>query len=153
MNSMAVGVSPERKTCSHRGQGRVQVREARGHGEAAHGLGHQAQDDAGDDPERPLGAQEEPGEVVAHHTFHGAGPGLDDLPGGEHHGEPQDIVPGDAVLHRHGPAGPGGDVPPDGAKIGAAGVGGVIEALAAAAALFSAPVTTPGSTTATISWG
>ena len=110
------------------GRGR-QGPEARRQGLPGRGLGHQPQDDAGDHPQGAFRAQKQPGEVVAHHPFHGAAAGVDDLAGGQHHGEPQDVVPGDAVLHRHRAPGAFGHVAADGAELGAGRVRRIVEAL------------------------
>ena len=51
------------------------------------------------------------------------------LAGGQDHFQPQDVVPGDAPLHRHRAAGAFGDVAADGAELGAGRVRRVVEAL------------------------
>ncbi len=65
------------------------------------------------DPQRALGADEQPGQVVAGDPFEGLVAGMDEGPVREHDVERQDGVPGDAVLGAAQPAGVGGDVAAD----------------------------------------
>src|SRR5690606_500228 len=85
--------------------------------------GPQRERDLRDDPQRALGADEQPGQVVARHPLGGAPAGPQHLPVGEHHLQPEHVLGGHAVLDAAHPAGVGGHVAADGRGLPRAGVG------------------------------
>ena len=98
---------------------RLDDRDRRAHGvlggrEGAHGGGDrfgdrpQPQRQLGDDPERPLRADEQVGEVVAGARLSRARAGADDAPVRQHHLEREDVLAHRAVADRVGPRGAGG---------------------------------------------
>ena len=119
MNSRAVGARPEVRIRLTASAAAASVPNPAAKVWRAGGLATRLQGDPGDHPQSAFRAQKQAGEIIAHHPFHGPGPGSDELPGGQHHFQTQDIIPGDAVLHRHRPPGALGDVAADGAEIGA----------------------------------
>ena len=87
-----------------------------------------AHPDLRDDAERPLGADDHAGQVVAGVVL-GRAAGLDDAAVGQDELDAEDVVDGDAVLERVRAAGVGGDVAADRAGALARRVGGVVEAV------------------------
>ena len=85
------------------------------HGRRGHRLGRrlQAQRGLGDQPERALGADEQPREVVAGRRLAGARARAHDLAVGVDHGEREDVLAHRAVAHRGRPGRAGGDHPAD----------------------------------------
>ncbi len=81
----------------------------------------------GDDSQRPLAPHQERGEVVAGHALDGPPSHPEDLAGGDHHLEPEHVLPGDAVPERAGSPGVLGDVAADGAEVQRVGIGRVEE--------------------------
>ena len=61
----------------------------------------------GDDAERALGADEQPGQIIARRRFAGPARGAHDPAVGQHHGQAQHILAHRAVAHRVGAGGAG----------------------------------------------
>ena len=97
--------------------------EARPAGSAASGAGIILQPRGGDDPERPLGADQQRLEVVAGDVLAHRAADPDELAGREHELEPGDPGARHPVLERVRPAGVGGDVAADLRLLGGAGIG------------------------------
>ncbi len=92
------------------------------------GFRKQFDHDFRDDPQRPLAAAQQFGEVVADDPLHRLSPRADDVPLGGDDLEAEDVVLGDAVLDAARPAGAFGDVAPEGAELEGGGIGGVEKA-------------------------
>jgi len=101
--------------------------EHRQHGLLRLGQGEQLEDDLGDHPQSPLGAAEEPGQVVADHPLVGLAAGTDDLAGRQNHLQPHDEVPGNSILDAAGTAGILRHVAAKGGKLEGCRVRGVEE--------------------------
>ena len=97
-------------------------RERGGEGDRALRRRAQRERRLGDDAERALRADEQPGQVVAGHALDGAPPGAQHPPVGEHDLQAHHVVGGDAVLHAAQAAGVGGEVAADRAPVVAGGV-------------------------------
>ncbi len=124
------GHQPAGDDGGHRRRGVVHHVEDREHGLDRRRLLHDADDDLGGDAEGALGADEEPGEVIALRIARlAADP--DHLAVREHHFQAQHVVGGDAVLERVRAARVVGDIAADGAGLLAGGIRRVVEALRA----------------------
>ena len=86
-------------------------------------IGPQPHGGLDDDAERALRARQERGEVVAGHALHGAVPGAQQPPVGEHDREPEHRLAGHAVLRAQQAAGVRRDVAADRRDRAARGVG------------------------------
>ena len=93
------------------------------------GQGHQTQHGLGDDTQRALAADQQPGEVIARAVLQGVGPGPDHLAVRQHHLQVQDEVARDTVLDRPRAAGVLGQVAADRATASAGGVRRIVQAL------------------------
>ncbi len=80
------------------------VREYDPCGEDVFGYGGESQDDLGKHPESPLGADEEPGQVVPGRGLYRQAAGAHHVPVGEHDLKPQDLIAHRPVADRVGAA-------------------------------------------------
>ncbi len=70
------------------------------------GLTPEFQGQFGDQAQRPFGADEQRGQVIARRRFPGTGASVDDAPVGQHDLQPAHLIAHRAVAHRRCPAGP-----------------------------------------------
>ena len=121
--SIAAGTTPGREHALDRRDACVGVAVEADHRQLELGRGDEPQPRGGDEPERPLRADEQALHVVARDVLPDRPAELHDLARRDHRLDPGHPVAGDAVLERVRAAGVAGDVAADLRDLGGAGVG------------------------------